>query len=224
MKKELKSFIIIGLMFFSVIVYSQEKRFVEVIVSDTIELKAIQITYKISIGQSYEFMGMKVPDKTSEKEDLPSISDITAILDKEKIKYSLSDEQEYTISTTESKPDILIVLKDETELKKLYNTLKSAKGISGKINEVAYEPISKYLESSYKKIYSKALYQASLLAKTTNNSLGKVISINTVSGDTNNYMDYYKQLMKSTNLGMFNTNNAFPKKEEIKMSFKFELN
>ena len=50
-------------------------------------LKAIQITYKISIGQSYEFMGMKVPDKTSEKEDLPSISDITAILDKEKIKY-----------------------------------------------------------------------------------------------------------------------------------------
>ena len=106
----------------------------------------------------------------------------------------------------------------------MYNTLKSAKGISGKINEVAYEPISKYLESSYKKIYSKALYQASLLAKTTNNSLGKVISINAVSGDTNNYMDYYKQLMKSTNLGMFNTNNAFPKKEEIKMSFKFELN
>jgi hypothetical protein len=220
--------ILIGFLFFSVSGYSQTQKFIEVIASDTVTLKPTKFIYQITSGaEQMEFMGIKMPQPQSddtEKKDTPSISEITPLLDKEKFNYTVSSETNYSISGTEPKPSITVILNGESELKRLYNTLKSQPGIKGKIKETFYEPLSNYQEAVYKRLYSVALTQATQLATISGSSIGKVLSISEMKNDTDNFMDVYTQMMSKMSMGgLFGENGATNKKEEIKMVFKFEL-
>jgi len=203
--------------------FSQEKRFLEIISSDTIFLKPVNFTYQISLGQQMEFMGMKIPQDKAEKVSPPSISELEDVLKKEHFIYTISYENDYTISNSENLPTIFVQVKNEPDLKRLYQALKTKKGITGKIKEISYEPISKHYEELFKKLYSNAISQATLMAKITNNSIGQLLNISEIKAENDSYMDMYKQLIKSTPVGIFGESGILSKNIERKFTFKFEL-
>lgn len=204
--------------------FAQESRFVEVTISDTVTLKSIRYIYQIDIGQQMEFMGMKIPqDNNNQDKPTTSISEVTTAIKRGKFRYSLSTEKNYSISTPSAQPSILVDVDSENELKSLIDLLKQQPGISGKIKEVVYEPISKYQDEVFKNLYKKAITQATLMANISGNSIGRLLSVSDAKSDTGGYLDFYKQMLKAMPVGMFGETNVLEKKEEIKMIFKFEL-
>lgn len=224
-----KNFLIllIGILFISFHGYSQDKRFIEVIVSDTVNLKCTQIKYEIRSGDQNDMLGMRIPrydDETEEDEiPAPTNAEIMQLLDRSNYNYATSEAGKYTVSDDNVEPSIIVTLKNEAELKKLTALLKSEDGISGNISEVAYESIDKYHDSLFKELYNQALTQASKMAALSNNSVGQLLSVSYVKNDFDGIMDYYKEFMKKMPASIFGSNVLLTKNEELKMVFKFEL-
>lgn len=220
----LKQIVLSGLLLIPVLSFAQESRFIELTVSDTVVLKSTGYTYQIDIGQQIEFMGMKFPQENN-NEDIPatSITEVINTIEKGNFHYSLSTERDYSISSTSSQPSILVNVKSEKELKSLVELLKQQPGISGKIKEAEYESFSSFQSQIFKELYEKALAQATLMANISGNSIGRLLSISEVKGNTDSYLDLYKQALKIMPTGMFGSTDFSEKKEEIKLTFKFEL-
>jgi hypothetical protein len=228
MKMKLSCMLIIGFLLFSEFGYSQEKRFVEVTVSDTVSLKVTQIVYEINLGNQVEFMGMSIPSDGDNSQNAPttSMQEIKIMLDKEKFMYMVSPENEYKISSSKTEPGILVTLNSEKELKKLCALFKPQAGISGKVKSVSYEPVSNYSAMLYKRLWTKATTEAGQMTTATGNTVGPLISISEskeVQNSYDNYMDMYKDLLKGMTAGMYGENAADKKVVEIQKTFKFEL-
>lgn len=209
--------------------FSQDKRFIEIIVSDTVTLHYTQIKYEVRSGESADLLGMKFPDYSFDEEDkeeekpAPTNEEIMQLLDRANFTYSISVQDKYTVSESEIEPAIIVSLKNEAELKKLTSLLKSQDGISGKISHVEFEPITKYHDSLFKDLYSQALTQATKMANITNNGVGQLLSVSYAKNEFESIMDYYKEFMERMPLSMFGSGDLTTKNEELKMIFKFEL-
>jgi hypothetical protein len=160
MKKKAYFIFLFGILLITNASYSQDKRFIEITCSDTVLLKPTSFVYQISLGEQMEFMGIKIPQKSGEAADAPPIFEIENLLKKGQFSYTVSDDNNYSISATKSSPVIYVQLKNETELKKLYETLKDKQGITGKVKEAAHEPVSMQYDKIYKKLYASAMAQA----------------------------------------------------------------
>jgi hypothetical protein len=206
-------------------VTAQESRFIELTVSDTILLKSTQIIYQINIGKQEDFLGMNLNYQDDSSEGtLPTLKEVTQLLDKKKFKYTVVTNADYSVSANESKPTIEVALTNEVDLKKLYELVKSKKGLTGKIKEVEYEDFSKYQEKAFKQLYTKARLHASFIATASGNKLGNLISISDVKQGAFDLMAIYKQVMKNMpKLGGFGEASSFESVEVAKMVFKFEI-
>jgi hypothetical protein len=225
MKTHLKTSIIITLLCLTGYSYSQEVRFIELTVSDTITLHPTHFIYRINLGQQSEFMGLILPKETKQEgsSTVPSINEISNILDKEKCTYTINHYSDYSISNSTDQPSIDVTLNSENELKSLFNLLKTKEGISGRIEEISYEPMSKYYKEIYTRLYTKAINQTTLLANITGNTIGILISASNVEKENDSYMDVYEQMTKNMPKGIFGEIQVSAKKEEVKMVFKFEI-
>ena len=228
MKTKLNYLLLIGFLFFSGLSFSQEKRFVEVTVSDTTTLKFTQLIYEISMGNNMDYLGIRIPmgdnDTSTETTPTTSISTITMLLDKEKFMYTLSSEKSYAITSSKIEPTVLVVINNEKELKKLYAMFKSQTGITGKIKDTTYEPISKYNEMLFKRLYSKAMLEATQLAAASGNNIGQLIFVSEVKIPVaENYMDMYSKLLKGISGDYYGGGDVTKKVEEVTKTFRFEL-
>ena len=223
--KTSKATIISVLLFISQFSYSQDSRFIQLTVSDSVVLRTTGIVYEITPGNQMQLMGMKIPQFGMMDTTKPTISaeDITSWLDKGKFTYKVSGSSDYSISAQAAQPGILVMLKNENELKSLYKLLSAKQGITGKIKEISYEPLSKYYNDLYKRLYAKAMAQANMLAGITGNSVGKLISVSDVKNELDSILDWYKDLMKKMPIDLFGTPQISAKTEEVRMTFKFEL-
>lgn len=225
MKTFVKILALISFICLTTMTNAQQTRFIELTVTDTISLQTTQIVYQINLGQQVEFMGMKIPLNDKEEEVAParSINEITSILDKGKFNYSINNTENYTISDPASQPSIDVTLKSESELKNLYEVLKDEQGITGKIKDIAYEPVSKYYTVFYSDLYAKAKNQATLLASISGNTLGALISASDIQSLTDSYGEMYSQMMKNFPMGIMGDQQVASKNEKVKMTFRFEL-
>lgn len=219
----LKQIIFSALLLIPILSFAQESRFIELTVSDNVTLKSIGYTYQIDIGPQMEIMGIKIPQQNSQDKPTTSITEVTNTLKKGHFHYTLSTDQDYTISSTSSHPSILVNVDNENELKSLINLLKQQPGISGKIKEVKYESISEYQSQIFKTFYEKAFTQATFMANISDNIIGRLLSVSDVKSNTEDDSDLYKQMLMKMPAQMFGQTTNLEKKEEIKMTFKFEL-
>jgi hypothetical protein len=227
MKTNLKLIFLVTFMFIACSGYSQTQRFIEVVSSDSIEVNALQYTYQITPGEQFEFLGMVYPSDKPLSDSVPKVQDITKVLDQWKFKYTISNNNSFTISKTDALPIITVELYSTNDLQQLYGVLEYLTGISGRIKNISYEPVSKYYDKAYERLYTKAYNQAKILAKVSGNTIGKLISISYIKSDQanymENYMDYYKELLKGVKSASIETSELTKKSVEIKMLFKFAL-
>lgn len=210
---------------------AQEKRFVEVTVSDTVTLKFTKMIYELSVGNKYNYLGMDIPmdengTVTPDATPTTTVSNITMVLDKEKLPYTLSSEKNYSItsSSNKSEPNVLVAVTSEKELKKIYSMFKSQSGITGKISTTDYEPITKYNEVLYIRLFAKAALEASQLATAAGGTTGQLISVSEKKqSESSSFMDIYSEALKGAAFFGGNAGDQTQRTETVTKTFKFEL-
>lgn len=224
MKTKFYFIFLLSLLGIGITSYAQEQRFIEVVSVDTVMIKPVSYVYQISLGQQYEFMGIKIPQNNEEEDVLiPSVTEIENILKKGNFNYTLSDGVNYALSGSDKISSISVELANEKELIRLFELLEDKEGITGKVEVNSYEPISMYYEKIYTKLYNDALIQAQTLAKVTNSNVGNLISVSELKNEYDGLMSMYKDAMKDMPFGFFKDTGTLLKKVEKKFSFKFEL-
>ncbi len=203
---------------------AEESKFIEVTVTDTVYLNAIEYSYSLSFGETTSFLGMKFSaDDNSGAEQNTDFSEIIPILESTKFPYSIDSVRDYNITKNKLPIEIIVKVKSENDLKKLYSLFNSINGIYGKVKEVKYEPISNYYESIYTNLYTKAFKKAEIIAKTSKNSVSHLTSATDVIQDGDVFSNTYKQIMKEMPILGLGEQEITKKKEIVKMVFKFSL-
>ncbi len=202
--------------------FSQESRFIEVASSDTIVLKPIGFIYKISFETKYEVMGYSFPIKGNDSIPPPPLADVKKVLTKNNFNFEISDQKDYVISKDAGNDTtILVTLKTETDLKNLIKVLTPLKGIAGKIKEVKYESSASYNTEMYKTLYTRALSDATTIAKVSGNTIGKLISTEEVKDSFFDYFSNYNELLKD--LPYYKDKDNLNKTIIRKLIFKFQM-
>lgn len=220
--------------------FSQEQNYIEVIVSDTISLKAISFIYEISEQESYdEYDEYEMYDENGEiiekkgnnqdKVIKNTLEDIKAILKKEKIAFKEDNFAQYTPSNPFTKltkenasKKIILELKNELEIKHIQTLIEGKNGIKGSLSSINYESLEAYQSIIYERLYKKAMKKAGIIASQSGNTVGKTLNVSDIINpnlfDTNKiYKDLYK------GMGIFNSSFELKKIEDIELRYKFEL-
>lgn len=219
-----KFILTIALLAISLASIAQEKHYIETTVSDTVRLKPLQIRYKISISEpsyTYEItdtQGIKDTSKST------SITDVEGVLKKEKFNWSENDDNNYTISkATQNKSSLIVTLKTKSELDRLCKAIYNLKGISGKISSTDYESASLYTDAMFKRLYDKAKLEANIMAKTTGNTVGSMVSASESQDQYGGYMDWLMELSENSSNNIWGINGGLYKVYTRKFTFRFEL-
>ena len=140
---------IIGLLSFSVNIYSQNDRYIEVVAIDTVVLKAISFTYEITSDGSSDVMAIFSQQMETLEGDIqedykpvPSLFEIATMLKKEKFDLSFSKTSKSPLSP-KSDSSIVVVVKTEAELERLKIFLDD-ESVNGSMKEVLFESVTKY--------------------------------------------------------------------------------
>jgi len=222
MKTKFKLFIISAFIFLANPMFSQDSKFIEVASSDTIELKPISFVYQVSFEAKYEVMGYSFPIKGADSIPPPPLATVKKVLTINKFNYEISDQSDYTISKDHSNDTtILITLKTESDLRNLVKILLPYKGINGKIKDIKYESISPFNNELYKTLYLRALDDATIIAKTSGNTLGKLISAEEVKDSYADYINIYADLLKEN--PYYKSQDNLNKRVIRKLIFKFQM-
>jgi len=228
MKILVKFLVVLGVLCVSGTVISQNERYVEVVSIDTLVLKPVKFHYQITISKLSteidvygDLMDSQDPEKYTEGKTL---FEIATLLKKEKFDFSIGESKKSPLSYNKPDSSIVAVLEGEQELNRIKLLISDENGAEGAIIDVEYESPAKYQEGSYRRLYSRALNQATSLAKITKNEIGDIISISEFnSNDSNSWMDLYKGIMEEAAFGLFGQSKEDGKSEIVKMIFRFEL-
>ena len=229
----------------SCIVYSQQGRSIEIIVSDSVNLKPIGYTYTITIGEkkdilNFSFLDNNESGETGEKGETAepkkvTASDIESILKQNHFNYSLLKNLDYSIGKTDQAksvkpqdnqqegPTFIIKLKSKDEVLKLNGIFSATEGITGKISNVDYESSENYKKELFSKLFLKAKNEASMLAEASDGKIGKLISVTEVKEDWSFFKDLIDKFGSMIPFNLTDAENPFVKVYERKMQFKFEL-
>jgi|GEM_PF-3817148 hypothetical protein len=225
MKTTKMNLFVIAILLFSLKLMSQQSRYIEISVSDTIYLKATEYTYQINLGEQIEFMGMTIPMNHNEEDEdfeLPSMEQITKKLDQEKYNYTLI-EINTNITSKPQFPYVLVTLKSLDELNKLVMDLKEFEGISGNLKDSKFESIESFYDEINSSLYLKATKRANSMAKMMNLNVGKIVNISEVMTQPNEMMDFYTEIMQKMSMKLIDSQNFGEKMEVVQLLFKFEL-
>jgi hypothetical protein len=225
----MKTLVSIFSIFFILILASEanaQNKFIEILSSDTVELRAVSLVYQVTPGQGANMFPMKTD--RDENEPVLSVSNIKRLLDKNTFVYQVKGTSNYSIPGQDHDSSVLVTLNSAEELNRLFKVLSNVKGISGKVADVKYESNSAYKAGIYQRLYTKALADATLLAKVSNNTVGQLISVqepqqaaDMVSG----YQEMFQKMFGNNPMfsQMFGIEANLTQKTEKKLLFKFEL-
>jgi hypothetical protein len=201
---------------------SQDNKFIEISASDTEELKPVAFIYELSFKAQSDFMGIKIPVSGSDTIKSPSAAMLMNLLKMNKFTCEFSTGNDYSISNSVIVDTTLnISLNSEAELKHLMKTLLPYKGISGKIKDTKYEAFPLSHDAVYKLLYTRALSDATVLAKISGNTISKLIS---VEEPKDSFFDYANSLGDLYKEAIFkNAGNNQNKKIIKKLIFKFQM-
>jgi hypothetical protein len=212
--------------FISHVSFAQQNNVIEVIASDTIELKPLEFDYQVGIGEQNNLrymIGKQEPETTV----LATPADLRALLSKNNFPFEEVTPNLYVVNTNQ-KNDLAFVVKLHSlgELKRFYNSVQSLKGINGMIKDIQYESIELYKNEMYKSLYAKAAEDAKLMANAAGKSIGSVISIEELKGPLDNLGlgDLWSEIFNKNPLSaMLGLSPTLDKRVIRKMVFKFQL-
>jgi hypothetical protein len=215
----------LALIFCSFTSVAQEKRSIEIIVSDTIILKPVLIKYQISSGDQANPYTDDYLKKAGEDPAATSLDDVSLALKNANFTYAMFTEDNYTISKSiQSNPSIMVTLKSKVELDRLRKVLDVYKGISGKISSVDFESPVLYHDIMFKRLYDMALAEANIFAKIVGSTVDKLGRASEVIDQNGGYMDWLMEISKmASQYEPFNMNAGLTKVYTRKFSFKFDL-
>lgn len=217
MKNISKKLIIIFLFFAAANILSQEQHYIQIIVSDTVILKPLQFTYKISESSyTYNPIDTQIAEKVS-------LSEVNEKLEKEnfteRVKFN-----DFSISGySKTDGEILVTINSLAELQRLYILLKDINGIMGKISNIQYESPEVYTDRLFGKMFQKAKKQAEMMAGATGNQLGGVTNVSEVKGQWDSIFDMYAQFEREMPTEFLRSNPDFGKTYYRNFQFTFEL-
>lgn len=180
------------------------QNFIDILVSDTLKVKAKEITYTVSVnvptnpyaGDDQDVDLNDNKDKDTKEEVLRlKESALEQFFKSSNITFTLEQSKGYTISPAAvSATDLyglatlkgnayLIKVKNEQELKKLHEQLSTLDYINGRVSDMKYDTEGTMEAVMMENIYKKALKKAAAIAKTINAKLGKVTQVEEVKKD-----------------------------------------
>lgn len=219
MKSLNSKFFLILFLLLSISLFAQEQHFIQIVVSDTVTLKPIKFTYKITSENQYNY----TYGKDTSKSVKINLQDIYDKLGKENFSERTFFNGYSVLSYGKDNEAILVTVSSRSELERLYEFVKDIKGASGKISNVEFESPDQYIELLFERMYDKAKTQAAILAGKTGNEIGKVINVSEVKSQWDGLMEYYSQLEKNLSIEFFMANNDFGKTYSRNLQFTFEL-
>jgi hypothetical protein len=161
--------------------YSQENRFIEIKVTDTVELKPQKIYYEIKVQKSEtDLEDTSAGVSSRRKKANTNTKQIINLLQNSKTSYRLIEGEYYTITPMpyqNNDSTVLAILNSESELKNLYHTLLSFQDIYTHITGIEHETPASNDSVIYTRLYAQAKKAASSIANALGNSLGSLISI-----------------------------------------------
>lgn len=162
--------------------YPQTEKFIEVIVSDTLQLKLEPnfIQYRIEILNDSPISDKKNNLKSRENELLQIFKDLN-------LEFFQSEETTFAINPKDEYQNIeyVINLNSPTYLKQLYEKLKKIDNISAYISEVKYATNEHFEDELLKKVFQKAEKEAKKIAQFSQSKLGKVLLYSDVPDSQN---------------------------------------
>jgi hypothetical protein len=225
MKFKLSFLLLLAFVMYSYASLAQEKRSIEIIVSDTVILKPVLIKYQISSGDLSNPYSEDYPQSAGDAAAAASLDEVSLALKNAKFTYAMTTDDNYTISkSVQNKPSIMVTMQSKEELERLKKVLDVYKGISGKISSVDFESPVRYHEIMFKRLYDKAFAEANIFAKLAGTTVDKLGSAAETGDQYGGYMDWLMELSKTASqYDLFNMNAGLTKVYTRKFSFKFEL-
>ena len=144
---------------FFTVVFSFSQHTVEITVQDTVYQKVIGINYLLGLDidkldlddfSASDYLDDIVYDTDEEEEEEPkkqSLTDeeIKVLLTKGKFTFEAKSTSNYELGE-DGEQVFLLKLKNEDEIRRLYEMFKGNEEVEGKITELEFEPISNYNE------------------------------------------------------------------------------
>jgi len=219
MKSLNNKFFLILFLLLSISLFAQEQHYIQIVVSDTVTLKPIKFTYKITAENQYNY----TYGKDTSKSVKINLQDIYDKLGKENFSERTFFNGYSVLSYGKDNEAILVTVSSRSELERLYEFVKDIKGASGKISNIEFEAPDQYIDLLFEHMYNKAKTQAGILAGKTGNEIGKVINVSEVKNQWEGLMDYYGQIEKNLSIEFLTVNNDFGKTYMRNLQFTFEL-
>ena len=176
MKNKLSLFLILAITGFGTS-YAQ-KKFIEVMVKDTVTLKPISYEFQVSSGLKFEY-DYKNPNAKNEfsKKLRQSEEKISSLLKKWKYEFILSGNPDVNFSMEPTdKKDYIVKIKDSVQKEEFKTRMKQEK-IDFYIIETKYENKEKKIREIYTRLLKKARARAELIAELSDTKIGDVLEI-----------------------------------------------
>lgn len=158
----------------------QGQRFIEVNVSDSVNIKPTAIVYRILVGDyPKDPIAMYSGEVTAASPAFyqERARELAKLLTKNNITFREDKSNDFVIGSFVNNPRFFVDLKDETQLETLTALLKEVKNIYGAISSVTYEDESAYTTILVGKIMKRALLDAQQIAKISGVKIGPVLEI-----------------------------------------------
>jgi hypothetical protein len=217
------------------VVFSLAQHTVEITVQDTVYQKVIGINYLLGLDIDKldldDFSASDYLDDidydTDEEDEEPkkkSITDeeIKALLTKGKFTFEAKSTSNYELGE-EGEQVFLLKLKNEEEIRRLYQLFKGKEEVEGKITELEFEPISNHNEVLYKKLYTKALNEAKIIAGISGQTVGALVKVSENKGEMDRYMQIYEQVLSRMPFGDKKIIDLEGKETVIQRVYTFEI-
>jgi hypothetical protein len=213
------------LLLFSITSLAQEKRSIEITVSDTVMLRPEMIKYQISSGDPSYPYDVTTAQSANDAAAVAALENVCLSLKKEKFTFAMNTGDNYTLNKSiQNKPSVVVTMRSKAELEKLIKLLAPFNGISGKISSVDFESPVPYHEIMFKRLYDKAATEAGIFAKLAETSVEKFVSATEVNDQYGGYMDWLMELSKTASqYDMLGLNAGLDRVYTRKFSFKFEI-
>jgi hypothetical protein len=232
--KHLFHLLIVSLVSFSA---TAQQNYIELSVSETVQLKATEFTYEVSVGElsAYDMMMDGAYDREYDELEVdedeieapkPTAKEILAKLTKANFSCEISDEKSYNVTSKDAEPTIMVTVTTIKELNRLRDFIQELDGVTGKIADTKFEAPSIYYDDAYPRLMAMAKKRADLLASVSGKKAGGVIQVsegklsNSSSGDV--WGDYMTSIMEMASI-MEGKKFVATKTEVIALTYRFEL-
>ena len=216
----------LNLLVFSVFLsFSQNETYIEIKVTDTLELDIERIIYKVSDQMSHENINF-FSGETEYNENVSEFSEneFENFLKNKKIKFRKETVSNYKIPGNVFNT-YFFDLHNEEALIELVNTLSEIKWINGEIDHVDFLFTDEIQSEFYEKLCKKARKEASLIAESTGKEVGDLLQIKEKTTLMGEYEDFYKNIFgkQKSFIPFFNFGDQLKKTYKKDLIFRFEL-